>query len=71
MGRRDARTLARDLLGMTQEAFSRAFQGSPMKRATQRATSAGRSATPPWHSVTWAHRDLPPLGAVTPGTSRL
>jgi epoxyqueuosine reductase len=33
---RDARQLARNLLGMTQEAFSRAFKGSPMKRAKLR-----------------------------------
>jgi len=30
---RDARTLARELLAMTQEEFSAAFKGSPMKRA--------------------------------------
>jgi epoxyqueuosine reductase len=30
---KNARTLARDLLGMTPEEFSRAFKGSPMKRA--------------------------------------
>ena len=30
---RDVRTLARDLLGMTQDEFSGAFKGSPMKRA--------------------------------------
>jgi epoxyqueuosine reductase len=33
---KDARTLARELLGMTQEEFSRAFTGSPMKRAKRR-----------------------------------
>jgi epoxyqueuosine reductase len=33
---KDARTLARDLLTMTQEEFSVAFKGSPMKRATRR-----------------------------------
>jgi epoxyqueuosine reductase QueG len=33
---KDARQLARDLLGMTQEEFSRAFKGSPMKRAKLR-----------------------------------
>jgi epoxyqueuosine reductase len=33
---RDARTLARELLGMTQEEFSRAFSKSPMKRAKLR-----------------------------------
>jgi epoxyqueuosine reductase len=33
---RDARTLARELLGMTQEEFSAAFRGSPMKRAKLR-----------------------------------
>lgn len=33
---KDARTLARDILGMTQEEFSRAFKNSPMKRAKLR-----------------------------------
>jgi epoxyqueuosine reductase len=33
---KDARTLARELLGMTQDDFSRAFKGSPMKRAKLR-----------------------------------
>ena len=33
---RDARTLAREILGMSQEEFSRAFKGSPMKRAKLR-----------------------------------
>jgi epoxyqueuosine reductase len=33
---RDARSLAREILGMTQEEFSRAFKGSPMKRAKLR-----------------------------------
>jgi epoxyqueuosine reductase len=33
---KDARQLARDLLAMTQEAFSSAFKGSPMKRAKLR-----------------------------------
>ena len=33
---RDARSLARELLAMTQEEFSRAFKGSPMKRAKLR-----------------------------------
>jgi epoxyqueuosine reductase len=33
---KDARRLARDLLDMTQEEFSRAFKGSPMKRAKLR-----------------------------------
>ena len=36
LGGKDARALARDLLGMTQEEFSRAFKGSPMKRAKLR-----------------------------------
>jgi len=36
LGGKDARTLARELLGMRQEGFSRAFKGSPMKRATLR-----------------------------------
>ena len=33
LGGKDARTLPRELLGMTQGAFSAAFRGSPMKRA--------------------------------------
>ena len=33
---RDARSLARELLQMTPEEFSRAFKGSPMKRAKLR-----------------------------------
>ena len=36
LGGRDARTLARDLLAVTQEEFSAAFKGSPMKRAKLR-----------------------------------
>jgi epoxyqueuosine reductase len=36
LGHKDARTVARELLGMTQEAFSAAFRGSPMKRAKLR-----------------------------------
>ena len=36
LGNRDARTLARALLGMTQPEFSAAFKGSPMKRAKLR-----------------------------------
>jgi epoxyqueuosine reductase len=33
IGQKDARTLARELIAMTQEEFSAAFKGSPMKRA--------------------------------------
>ena len=33
---RDARSLARELLAMTQEEYSAAFKGSPMKRAKLR-----------------------------------
>jgi epoxyqueuosine reductase QueG len=33
---KDARTLARELLGMTQAEFSAGFKGSPMKRAKLR-----------------------------------
>ena len=33
---KDARTLARELLGMTQGEFGRAFKGSPVKRAKLR-----------------------------------
>jgi epoxyqueuosine reductase len=36
IGGKDARTLARELLGMSQEEFSRAFGNSPMKRAKRR-----------------------------------
>jgi epoxyqueuosine reductase len=36
IGDKDARPLARDLLGMTQAEFSAAFKGSPMKRAKLR-----------------------------------
>lgn len=36
IGDTDARQLARELLGMTQEEFSHAFKGSPMKRAKLR-----------------------------------
>jgi epoxyqueuosine reductase len=36
LGGKDARALARELLGMTQDEFSRAFKGSPMKRAKLR-----------------------------------
>jgi epoxyqueuosine reductase len=36
LGGKDARTLARELLAMSQEQFSAAFKGSPMKRAKLR-----------------------------------
>ncbi len=36
LANKDPRTLARDILQMTQEEFSRAFKGSPMKRAKLR-----------------------------------
>ena len=36
LGCKDARALARELLGMTHEEFSRAFSKSPMKRAKLR-----------------------------------
>ena len=48
---KDARTLARELMTMTQEEFSAAFKGSPMKRAKLRglkrnaAVVLGNSAT--------------------------
>lgn len=57
---KDARTLARELLGMTQEEFSRAFKGSPMKRAKLRglkrnaAVVLGNVGNP---------EDVPPLEA--------
>lgn len=36
LGRKDARTLAAEVLGMSQEEFTTAFKGSPMKRAKLR-----------------------------------
>ena len=36
LGTKDARTLARELLGISQSEFSAAFKGSPMKRAKLR-----------------------------------
>jgi epoxyqueuosine reductase len=36
LGGKDARQLARELLGMTRAEFSAAFKGSPMKRAKLR-----------------------------------
>jgi epoxyqueuosine reductase len=36
LGTKDARTLARELLGMSQPEFSAAFKGSSMKRAKRR-----------------------------------
>jgi epoxyqueuosine reductase len=36
VGRKDARTLARDLLAMSREEFSTSFESSPMKRAKRR-----------------------------------
>ena len=36
LAEKDARTLARELLAMTQQEFSAAFKGSPMKRAKLR-----------------------------------
>jgi hypothetical protein len=44
---RDARVLAREILAMTQAEFSRAFDGSPMKRARLRgaAWTLDRSAS--------------------------
>lgn len=45
LGGKDARTLARDLLSMTQEEFSRAFKGSPMKRAKLRGLKRNAAVT--------------------------
>jgi len=42
---KDARQLARELLGMTQEQFSRAFKGSPMKRAKLRGLKRNAAIT--------------------------
>jgi epoxyqueuosine reductase len=41
---KDARQLARELLGMTPEEFSRAFKGSPMKRAKLRGLKRNAAA---------------------------
>ena len=46
---KDARTLARDILQMTQEEFSAAFKGSPMKRAKLRGLK--RTAAVVLHDV--------------------
>jgi hypothetical protein len=43
---KDARTRARELLCMTQEEFSAAFKGSPMKRAKLRAVEQLTIETP-------------------------
>jgi hypothetical protein len=43
---KDARTLARELLAMTQEEFSDAFKNSPMKRAKLRGPKAQRHHGP-------------------------
>lgn len=40
----DARQFARDLLGMTQGEFSRAFKGSPIKRAKLRGLKRNAAA---------------------------
>ena len=42
---KDARTLARELLAMTQEEFSAAFKGSPMKRAKLRGLKRNAAVT--------------------------
>ena len=43
LARKDARTLARELLAMTQEEFGTAFKGSPMKRAKLRGLKRNAS----------------------------
>ena len=45
LGGKGARTLARELLAMTQEEFSRAFTGSPMKRAKLRGLKRNAAVT--------------------------
>ena len=45
LGGKDARTLARELLAMTQEQFSAAFRGSPMKRAKLRGLKRNAAVT--------------------------
>ena len=42
----NARMLARDSLGVTQEEFSRAFKASPMKRATLRGLRRNAAVAP-------------------------
>jgi len=49
---KDALTLSRALLAMSQKEFSATFKGSPMTCAK----SQGCSATPPWSSATSARR---------------
>ena len=45
LGGKDSRTLARELLAMTQEDFSAAFRGSPMKRAKLRGLKRNAAVT--------------------------
>ena len=45
LGTKDARTLARELLAMSQEEFSTAFEGSPMKRAKRRGLARNAAVT--------------------------
>jgi epoxyqueuosine reductase len=64
---RDARTLARELLAMTQEEFSVAFRGSPMKRAKlhglkrNAAVALGNSDGEDVDALTRARGDPEPL----------
>jgi epoxyqueuosine reductase len=57
---KDARTLAREILEMTQEEFPAAFKGSPMKRAKRRGLA--RNAAVVLGNVGTAE-DIPPLEA--------
>ena len=59
-GTKDARTLARELLGMSRPEFSAAFKGSPMKRAKRRGLA--RNAAVVWGNVGTAD-DIPVLEA--------
>jgi epoxyqueuosine reductase len=43
---KDARTLARELLGMSREEFSAAFEGSPMRRAKLRGLKRNAAVVP-------------------------
>jgi epoxyqueuosine reductase len=45
VGTKDARTLARELLAMSQAEFSAAFKGSPMKRAKRRGLARNAAVT--------------------------
>jgi epoxyqueuosine reductase len=59
LAKKDARTLARELLAMSQKEFSASFKGSPMKRAKLRGLE--RNAAVVLGNV-GSHVDVPMLG---------